>query len=70
MVPAGTPRPIVNQIAGWFNQVTGSAEGKEFLNKFGGDPYISTPEEGQARLLKDIQAWGDYVRIAKIEPQG
>jgi tripartite-type tricarboxylate transporter receptor subunit TctC len=70
MVPAGTPGPIVTQIAGWFNQVTGSAEGKEFLNKFGGDPYISTPEEGQARLLKDIQAWGDYIRIARIEPQG
>lgn len=70
IVPAGTPRPVIDQIAGWFNQVTGSPEGKEFLNKFGGDPYITTPDEGQARLLKDIEAWGNYVRIAKIEPQG
>ena len=37
--------------------------------RFGGDPWIATPEEAQARLLKDIEDWRDYVRIANLTPQ-
>ncbi|MDH7799412.1 MULTISPECIES: tripartite tricarboxylate transporter substrate binding protein [unclassified Beijerinckia] len=69
-VPAGTPRPVVDQLAKWFNQVTSSEETRKFLNGFGGDPLIETPEQAQARLVKDIEAWKEYVRVAKIEPQG
>ena len=37
----------------------------------GGDPAgLLTTVEGQARLLKDIHDWEDYVRIAKLKPQG
>jgi len=70
MVPQGTPRPIVDQINKWFNDVTAQAETRQFLNNAGGDPWITTPDEGQARLLHDVAAWKDYMRIAKIEPQG
>jgi tripartite-type tricarboxylate transporter receptor subunit TctC len=70
MVPMGTPRPVVDQINGWFRQVVGTEETKTFLNKFGGDPWNATVDEAQARLLKDIKDWGDYARLAKIEPQG
>ena len=45
-------------------------EAKQFLNSIGGDPWITTPDEGQARLLQDIRDWGEYVRTAQIEPQG
>jgi hypothetical protein len=45
-------------------------ETKKFLNGFGGDPFINTPETGQALFLKAIKDWGDYVRLAKIVPQG
>ena len=69
-VPSATPRPVVDIINKHFNTLLVTQEAKEFLNKFGGDPYVTTPDEGQARLLNDIKAWGDYVRIAKIEPQG
>jgi tripartite-type tricarboxylate transporter receptor subunit TctC len=69
-VPAATPRPIVDQLAKWFNQVTSSEETKKFLNGFGGDPMIETPEQGQARLVKDVETWKEYVRVGKIEPQG
>jgi hypothetical protein len=31
---------------------------------------VSTPEEAQAYLLQQIKDWGEYVRVAKIEPQG
>ena len=34
-----------------------------------GRPWIATPDEAQARLVADIAAWGDYIRVAKLEPQ-
>jgi len=70
MVPAGTPRPIVDQLNKWFVQVVGSEETRKFLANFGGDPLIETPEQGQARLVKDIEIWKNYTIVAKIVPQG
>ena len=70
IVPQGTPKPIVDKINKWFVEVVGSPETKEFLNKFGGDPLIETPDAGQARLLKDVDNWKKYIEVAKIEPQG
>lgn len=69
MVPAGTPKPVVDAINKWFVQIVSSEETKKFLNGFGGDPYIDTPENAQARFLADIKNWGDYVKLARIEPQ-
>jgi tripartite-type tricarboxylate transporter receptor subunit TctC len=70
MMPAGTPKPVMDQLHTWFVQIVGSDSTKQFLNKFGGDPMIETAEQGQARFLKDIKAWAEYVRMAKIVPQG
>jgi tripartite-type tricarboxylate transporter receptor subunit TctC len=69
-VPSATPRPIVDQLNAWFNQVQALPETRKFHNTYGSDPWIVTPEEGQARLIKDVKDWADYVKIAKIEPQG
>jgi tripartite-type tricarboxylate transporter receptor subunit TctC len=69
MVPAGTPRPIVDQLNKWFNEIEAMPQTVEFLGRFGGDPWITTPDEGQAALAKDQEAWGRYVKAAKIEPQ-
>jgi len=69
-VAAGTPKPIVDQLNKWFSQLVSSPEAKAFLNGFGGDPFISTPEEAQARFLKDIDVWREYVKTARIVPQG
>jgi tripartite-type tricarboxylate transporter receptor subunit TctC len=70
MVPATTPRPIVDRINKWFIEVVGAEEAKRFLDQFGGDPYLSTPDEAQAALLQDIKDWEGYVRAARVEPQG
>lgn len=69
MVPSATPRPIVDQLNKWFNEIEAMPETKKFLNKFGGDPWITTPEQGQAQLAKDQKAWEGYVKAAKIQPQ-
>ncbi len=70
MVPAATPKPIVAQLNKWFNEIEATPETKAFLNRFGGDPWITTPDEGQAQLAKDQKDWEDYVKKAKIEQQG
>jgi tripartite-type tricarboxylate transporter receptor subunit TctC len=70
MVPAGTPRPVIGKIHQWFVQMVSSEETKKFLNRFGGDPYINTPERAQEMFETAIKEWGEYVRMAKIEPSG
>jgi tripartite-type tricarboxylate transporter receptor subunit TctC len=70
LVPSATPRPIVEQLNQWFSQVVATEETKQFLNGIASDPWISKPEEAQAYFLQQIKDWGDWVRIAKIEPQG
>ena len=66
MVPAATPKPVVDKLNSWFNQVLGTEETKKFLNSFGGDPFISTPEEGQALFVQQVKDWEGYIRAAKI----
>ena len=70
LLPSATPRPIIDRINGWFNQILAMDDTREFLNEFGGDPFISTPDAAQALFIKEEAAWGEYVRLAKIEPQG
>ena len=69
-VPAATPKPTVQYLNKTLNTLLATDEAKKFLAQFASDVLMSTPEEGQARLVRDIKSWGDYVRIAKIEPQG
>lgn len=69
MAPAGTDAKIVAQLNTWTNQILADPETTKYLAAFGGDVWTSTPQEGQARLNQDIQAWADFVRIAKLTPQ-
>jgi tripartite-type tricarboxylate transporter receptor subunit TctC len=70
MVPAGTPKPIKDQIGKWFDQVVQSEESREFLGKFGGDQLTMKSDDAQALFIQEIKNWADYVRLAKIVPQG
>ena len=69
LVPAATPDPIVNKINQWFSQIVSADETKKFLNDSGADPMIRTPEQAQKMFEIAIKEWGEYVRLAKIEPQ-
>jgi tripartite-type tricarboxylate transporter receptor subunit TctC len=69
MVPTGTPKPIIDRINGWFAEIVRTEETKKFLNDYGADPLINTPERAQEMFERAIKEWGDYVRMAKIEPQ-
>jgi tripartite-type tricarboxylate transporter receptor subunit TctC len=69
MVPAATPKPIIDTINRWFSQIVSTEETKKFLNDAGADPMITMPEQAQEMFEKAIKEWGEYVRMAKIEPQ-
>ena len=43
VVPAGTPRPVIDKLAGWFNQITASEETKQFLARAALDPFPARP---------------------------
>ena len=69
-VPVATPRPVVDQVNAWMHEIVSSKEGKAFLDTIASDPWLGTPEEGQAFLRKQIEQWGVWVREANIEPMG
>ena len=69
MLPSATPRPVIDRVNEWFATIVGTDETRKFLNGFGGDPFINTPDAAQALFLKAIKDWGDYVRLARIVPQ-
>lgn len=69
IVPAGTPRPAVDRINAWMREILAMPDTKKFLTELGGDPFVSTPEEGQALFVSDERAWKNYVALAKIVPQ-
>lgn len=69
VVPAGTPKPIVDRLAGWFNEITNAADTKEFLSRVATDPLPGTPEQMSAMLKTETDKWARFVNLAKIERQ-
>lgn len=70
LVPSGTPRPIVEQLGKILSDVVASADGKAFLNNIASDPWVNTPDQAMAYWRQQVADWKEYVRVAKIEPQG
>jgi tripartite-type tricarboxylate transporter receptor subunit TctC len=69
VVPAGTPRPVIERLAGWFNQITNAPETKEFLARAALDAFPGSPESMAQHLRTETERWGRWVKMAKIEPQ-
>jgi tripartite-type tricarboxylate transporter receptor subunit TctC len=69
VVPAGTPAPLVERLAAWFNQITAAEDTKKFLADSAFDPFPGSPSQMQALLKSDAERWKRYIELAKIEPQ-
>ena len=70
MVPAGTPRPVIDKINGWMVDIVRQPPAQEFIHNFGGDPLIATPDEAQRMFLDGIKEWDRLVQLAQIKPEG
>jgi tripartite-type tricarboxylate transporter receptor subunit TctC len=68
-VPAGTPAAVVDKLHAAFEKVLGLQETKDFLARIANDPLPGSPEMLRQMLARDIAKWGEYVRLARIEPQ-
>lgn len=69
IVPAATPSGIVSQINGWMRTIVAMPDTQRFLTDIASTPWISTPAEGQDRLVKDVETWREYILAAKLVPQ-
>ena len=69
VVPAGTPKPIIDKLAAWHRQINSTAETKEKLVLFGMDPLDGDAAAMAARIRSDTEKWAEFVKLARIEPQ-
>jgi tripartite-type tricarboxylate transporter receptor subunit TctC len=69
VVPAGTPRPVIERLAGWFNQISAQEDTQQFLARSAFDPFPGSPDQMQALMRSDAERWKRYVDLARIEPQ-
>jgi tripartite-type tricarboxylate transporter receptor subunit TctC len=69
LLPAATPRPVIDRLAGWFNQINADAETQQFLARQAAVAFPGTPESMAALLKTETERWGRYVKLAKIQPQ-
>jgi tripartite-type tricarboxylate transporter receptor subunit TctC len=69
VVPAGTPRPVVERLARWFNQITDDDDTKQFLARAAFEPFPGSPDQMSALLKSDAARWKGYVELANIQPQ-
>ncbi len=68
--PQGTPKPVLEKLRTDISDVVRTDEAKKFFSSTGYDTWITTAEEARDAYLKDFKDWAEYVKIAKIEPQG
>jgi tripartite-type tricarboxylate transporter receptor subunit TctC len=69
VVPAGTPKPIVDKLAAWHRQINDMPETRKVLMQMAMDPLDGDAAAMAARLKADITKWAELVKISKIEPQ-
>ncbi len=69
VVPAGTPKPIIQRLSGWIAQVNAMEETRKFLQTVATDVLNGTPESMAEMVKKDNERWSRYTKIAHIEPQ-
>lgn len=68
--PQGTPKPILDQLHGIISDSVANDEARTFFAATGNDIWLTTREQARAAYIQDYKDWADYVRLAKIEPQG
>lgn len=68
LAPAGTPRPILQQISKEVARILGLSEIRERLHALGFHIAPSTPEETDRMLRVDIQSFSRLVRDAGLRP--
>jgi tripartite-type tricarboxylate transporter receptor subunit TctC len=67
LVPAATPKPIVDLLQRQIARIVALPDVKERLGALGFAPVASTPEAYAAQIKADIETWSKVVREANIK---
>jgi tripartite-type tricarboxylate transporter receptor subunit TctC len=67
LVPAGTPRPIVDLLYREIKAIVALPDVKERFEVLGLEPIANTPEEFAAQIKAEIAKWGKVIRDANIK---
>ena len=67
LVPAATPKPIVDQLQRQVARIVALPDVKERLDALGFAPVASTPEAYATQIKADIETWSKVVREANIK---
>jgi len=69
MAPKGTPADVMKKLEGWFAKIVSDPQTKTDMVRFGAEPYMANAKTLKEMLPKDIENWGKYAKLAKIQPQ-
>jgi tripartite-type tricarboxylate transporter receptor subunit TctC len=69
LVPARTPRPIVELLYQEIGKAATRPDVKERLAAIGFETVVNSPEEFSARIKAEVQKWGRVIRDAKIKAE-
>lgn len=69
VVPAGTPRPIIERLYTQTKRIVEMPEVKERLDALGFNAVANTPEEFGSRIRSESARWAKVIREAKISIQ-
>lgn len=67
--PANTPRPVVEKLNGWINQVVAMPETRQFFLTQGAEPLASTSDGLAAMMRAHNDLWVGIAKATKLEPQ-
>ena len=67
MAPAGTPKDIVNKIAGELGRAAKDPQFVARLEQYGADPLSNTPEEFAALIAADLAVWSDVIKSTGLK---
>ena len=68
LAPAGTPRPIIDQLNGVIVKVLRQPEVGAVLLKQGAEPVGSTPDEFGAYIRTEVVKWARVIKAAGVQP--
>ncbi len=69
VVPAGTPRPIVQRLNRELTKVLGSADIREKFAQFSAVPSATTPEQFGQTIREEITRWQKVAQTAGVKPE-
>ena len=67
VVPAGTPKEIVDQLQREIAKIVACRTSRASLTTLGFNPVANTPDEFGARIKIEMAKWGKVVRDAKTQ---